>query len=164
MYPGYRDQLIAGDDNYLTMFAQEIRRFYPFGPFLGARVRNEFHWHSHHFKKGDLVFLDIYGTNHDPLIWNKPNEFCPEHFARLDVQPFDFIPQGGGDAKSGTRCPGEWLVVELLKVSMDFLAKGLEYEVPLQDLSYRLNRIPAIPKSRFIMTGVRNKGNYNDLP
>lgn len=163
-YPGYREQLITGDDKFLTMFAQEIRRFYPFGPFLGARVRNDFQWHNYHFRKGDLVLLDIYGTNHDPLIWNTPNVFRPERFNSLNVQPFDFIPQGGGDYKTGTRCPGEGLVVELLKVSMAFLAKCLEYEVPLQDLSYRLNRIPAIPKSRFIMTRVRIKGNYNDLP
>lgn len=164
MYPEYREKLYGKDDSYLTMFAQEVRRFYPFGPFLGARVRNSFTWRNHSFRKGDLVFLDIYGTNHDPVVWSNPNLFLPEHFAAPDVQPFDFIPQGGGDAKSGTRCPGEWLVIELLKTSLNFLSNNLEYEVPLQDLSYPLNRIPALPRSGFLMSGIRNKGFYDDLP
>lgn len=163
-YPKYREALKNGDDQYLTMFAQEVRRFFPFGPFLGARVRSPFTWRSHHFNKGDLVLLDLYGTNHDPAVWNNPNIFCPDHFRDAKLQPFDFIPQGGGDPKTGTRCPGEWLVVELLKVSLDFLVNAVEYEVPLQDLSYPLNRMPTLPKSRFLMSNIRIKGNYHDLP
>jgi fatty-acid peroxygenase len=137
------------------MFTQEIRRFYPFGPFLGARVRRDFTWRGCNFKKGNLVFLDIYGTNHDPMIWKDPGVFRPERFQDREENPFDFIPQGGGDYKMGTRCPGEWITVELMKVSTDYLVNHLDYEVPLQDLSYRLNRMPTLPKSRFIIRKVR---------
>ncbi len=156
-YPEYRDKLKTVDDNYLTMFAQEVRRYYPFGPFLGARVRNNFTWRNHSFKTGDLVFLDLFGTNHDPKVWNTPTEFNPENFANRVIDPFDFIPQGGGDAKSGTRCPGEWLTIELMKVSLEFLANHLVYDVPLQDLSYRLNRVPAIPARKMILTNIRKQ-------
>jgi hypothetical protein len=38
-----------------------------------------------------------------------------------------------------------------MKVALEFLEGGMRYEVPKQDLSYRLSRIPAIPKSRFVM-------------
>jgi fatty-acid peroxygenase len=154
-YPECIEKLEEKDDDYLTMFTQEIRRFYPFGPFLGARVRRDFTWRGCNFKKGNLVFLDIYGTNHDPMIWKDPGVFRPERFQGREENPFDFIPQGGGDYKMGTRCPGEWITVELMKVSTDYLVNHLDYEVPLQDLSYRLNRMPTLPKSRFIMRKVR---------
>lgn len=158
-YPQYRAKLEQADDEYLTMFVQELRRFYPFGPFLGAKVRINFVWNDHPFNKGDLVFLDMFGTNHDQRVWKDPNVFIPEHFKDRMENPFDFIPQGGGDHKSGTRCPGEWITVEVLKVSMKFLATKLKYEVPLQDLSYSLRRIPTLPKSKFIMTKIQKKSN-----
>jgi fatty-acid peroxygenase len=157
MYPEYRKMLEGEDEDYPTMFAQEVRRFYPFGPFLGAKVRNDFKWHNHQFEKGTLVFLDIYGTNHDPGIWEEPNVFNPAHFTDLNVPPFDFIPQGGGDLKKGTRCPGEYITVELMKVSFDFLVNDLNYKVPLQDFNYPMNRIPTLPNSRFIINHIKQK-------
>ena len=154
-YPSFKERLQQGDEKYLTMFTQEVRRFYPFAPFLGARVRRDFKWHNLCFKKGTLVLLDLYGTNHDPKIWDKPNSFQPEHFLNREQNPFDFIPQGGGDYKEGTRCPGELLTVELLNVSLDYLANHLKYQVPIQDLTYSLHRIPTLPKSKFIINNVR---------
>jgi fatty-acid peroxygenase len=145
----------SGDENYLHNFVEEIRRYYPFGPFLGARVRNDFVWYNHHFQKGTLVFLDIFGTNHDPRIWEEPYHFNPENFEDREKNPFDFIPQGGGDYEQGTRCPGEWLTVELLKVSMDFLVNRLQYYVPLQDLNFSLSRIPTLPKSKFFIRNIK---------
>lgn len=155
--PGYLDMLKQRDEEFYTRFVQEVRRFYPFGPFLGAKVRKEFEWANHNFKKGNLVFLDLFGTNHDKEVWKHPNVFDPENFRERKEDLFDFIPQGGGDYKTGTRCPGEKLTIELMKLSLKLLVNRLEYEVPLQDFSYPLNRIPAIPRSRFIMTGVRIK-------
>lgn len=156
-YPECKEKLNPKDDAYLTMFAQEIRRYYPFGPFLGARVRNSFQWYHHKFKEGDLVFLDIYGTNHDKSTWVEPDLFRPERFANHTENPFDFIPQGGGDYKTGTRCPGEWLTIDLLKVSISFLTNKLKYQVPLQDLTYPMNRIPTLPRSKFILSDIRKQ-------
>lgn len=157
MYPECKNKLMEGNNEYLTMFAQEVRRYYPFGPFLGAKVRSQFIWQDYLFKKDDLAFLDIFGTNHDSKVWNNPNEFRPERFMGRTDNPFNFIPQGGGDAKMGTRCPGEGLTLELLKVSLDFLVHQLEYDVPLQDLNYSFRRIPTLPKSKFIMTNIRRR-------
>jgi fatty-acid peroxygenase len=33
------DKLKSIDHNYLEHFVQEVRRFYPFAPFVGARVK-----------------------------------------------------------------------------------------------------------------------------
>jgi Cytochrome P450 len=71
---------------------QEVRRFYPFAPFLGARVRAPFDWRGHHFEPGTLVLLDVYGTHHDPHIWAAPEEFQPERFVGWSGDSFGFMP------------------------------------------------------------------------
>ncbi len=43
-HPQYREQLRAGKENEAELFVQEVRRYYPFAPFVGARVREKFQW------------------------------------------------------------------------------------------------------------------------
>ncbi|QBE65513.1 hypothetical protein [Pseudoduganella lutea] len=52
---------------------------------------------------------------------------------------------------TGHRCPGEWITVELMKRSARWLAGGMDYEVPPQDLALDMRRLPAIPKSGFLI-------------
>lgn len=156
-HPECKEKLISGGDSYAEMFAQEVRRYYPFAPFLGARVRKDFILNECELKKGMLVLLDMYGTNHDSQIWEKPNEFYPERFKEWKGSLFDFIPQGGGDPVKTHRCPGEGITMEIMKGSLDFLGNKIEFQVPKQDLSYSLIKIPTLPKSGFIMTNIKRK-------
>lgn len=160
-YPGCKEKLLAGDSNYLEMFIQEVRRYYPFGPFLGARVRMDFIWNKCEFKEGMLVLLDIYGMHHDSRIWENPYEFRPERFEKWKGNLFNFIPQGGGDPAKGHRCPGEGITVEIMKASLDFLVNEIRFEVPDQDLSYSLVKMPTLPESGFIMNNIRRLGTSN---
>lgn len=153
----YKKNLITGDDDYIEMFVQEVRRYYPFTPFIGARVRKNFIWNSCEFKENMLVLLDVYGMNHDPKVWNNPNEFQPERFKEKNDRLFKFIPQGGGDPAKGHRCPGEGITIEIMKTSLDFLVNKIAFEVPEQDLSYSLSKMPTLPKSRFIMSNIKRK-------
>ncbi|WLR52688.1 cytochrome P450 [Bacillus tianshenii] len=154
-YPEVKEKLQENKGNYSQMFVQEVRRFYPFGPFTAARVKKTFEWNGFVFKKGRLVLLDIYGTNHHPDLWDQPDEFKPERFHNWEGSPFSFIPQGGGDHYMGHRCAGEWLTVLIMKESMEFLTKKINYTVPPQDLSYHMGRIPTIPKSRLVIKNVQ---------
>lgn len=156
-HPACKEKLRSGNDRDLEMFVQEVRRYYPFGPFLGARVRKDFTWKQCEFKEGMLVLLDMYGTNHDPRLWEKPNEFRPERFKEWNGSLYNFIPQGGGDPASGHRCPGEGITVEIMKATVDFLVNHIEYDVPEQDLSFSLDRLPTYPKSGFVMSHIRRK-------
>ncbi len=143
----------------LERFVQEVRRFYPFGPFTGARVRTTFEWNGYQFQPGTLVFLDIYGTNHDARYWENPDTFWPDRFRNWNGSPFNFIPQGGGDYLTGHRCAGEWITIELTKTALTFLTQGMTYQVPQQDLSFSLSRMPTYPKSKFIISQVTSTGN-----
>jgi fatty-acid peroxygenase len=142
-------------DGYTDLFMQEVRRFYPFTPFLGAKVRAPFDWRGHHFEPGTLVLLDVYGTNHDPHLWAAPEEFRPERFAGWSGDSFGFIPQGGGDPARGHRCAGEWITMHQLTLALHFLTRCVQYEVPPQDLSFDLARMPTRPRSGFVMRGLR---------
>lgn len=99
--------------------------------------------------------LDIYGTNHDARLWENPNLFNPERFQNKVAYPFDFIPQGGGDPSNGHRCPGEGIATEIMKTFLDFLINSIQYDVPAQDFSVNLSRIPTQPKSGFIISNIK---------
>ena len=157
-YPGCRQKLRAGEDGYDELFVQEVRRSYPFFPFVGGRVRDAFEWRGRHFAEGAWVLLDLYGTNHDDRIWGDTQEFRPERFLDWDGGAYDFIPQGGGDHHEGHRCAGEWITIELMKVAVRFLTGSMRYDVPEQDLRVSLSRMPALPESRFVISGVRSTG------
>ncbi|XNO42114.1 cytochrome P450 (plasmid) [Sinorhizobium meliloti] len=153
--PSVRERLHADDDGYAGRFVQEVRRYYPFFPAVAARTRHAFEWKGYKFPEGRRVILDLYGTNQDPRSWERPEEFEPDRFLRWDGSPFNFIPHGGGDHNAGHRCPGEWIAIELMKLATDFLARRISYEVPEQDLSIDWSRMPPVPRSRFVISRIR---------
>ena len=154
-YPIYKEKLKKGDPEYLEMFVQEVRRYYPFTPFLGAMVRYDFEWKGFHFAKGTSVLVDLHGVNHDSELWENPHEFRPERFKDRESDLFDFVPQGGGDPNTGHRCPGEEATVKIMKASLHFLVNELKYNVPsTQDLTVSHVRIPTLPKNRFVIQNI----------
>lgn len=150
-YPHAREQLHSGGEPARRQFAQEVRRFYPFFPFIGGRAREPFDWRGHRFERGSWVLLDLYGTNHDPRIWDEPQVFRPERFAADDPNAYQFVPQGGGDLYRGHRCPGDGVAVELIETALRMLTTAMAYEVPVQNLAVDLSELPAAPKDGFRM-------------
>ncbi|HEY0481733.1 MAG TPA: cytochrome P450 [Kofleriaceae bacterium] len=141
-----REPVGAGD--YTDWFMHEVRRYYPFAPYLGAKVRSPFTWRDHVFEPGTLVLLDVYGTLHDPRLWDAPDEFRPERFAHGPGDAFALIPQGGGDRATGHRCPGEWITMHEVALALHVLTRWVSYGiVSNQDLGVDLRRMPARPHS-----------------
>lgn len=135
--------------------ALEVRRYYPFFPALGGRVREPFTWRDYHFPAGRRVLLDLYGTNRDPAAWESPEAFRPQRFDGWPGDPYTLVPQGGGEHSRDHRCPGEWATIDLLVQAHHFLTRRMRYDVPAQDLRVRLSRIPAQPESGFLVRDVR---------
>lgn len=157
-YPQSRAALVGGDPQALECFVQEVRRHYPFFPAVVARVRHDFDWEGHHFRRGRRVMLDLYGTDHDPRAWEAPDAFRPERFRGRPPGTFRFIPQGGAEPRTHHRCPGEPLAVELMKLSVDVLVNRMRYDLPRQDLRIDFRRLPALPRDRFVISNVRAVG------
>ncbi|HZH44823.1 MAG TPA: cytochrome P450 [Lysobacter sp.] len=151
-------RLRAREPRLLQNMAQEVRRFYPLFPAIGGRVRVPFEWRGRRFRRGDRVMLDLHGTDHDPRLWAHPERFDPDRFRDWRGGLFDLIPQGAGDVARGHRCPGENPAIALLMIAIDGLATRLRYEVPPQDLRYRVDRVPSRPASGFVMRDVRRVG------
>jgi fatty-acid peroxygenase len=153
--PQWRERLQAGEKGERERFAQEVRRLVPFFPLVAGRAREELEWRGHRFRPGDWAMLDLYGTNRDPRAWERPAEFDPDRFRGREVGAFELIPQGGGGHATGHRCPGEWITIALLAASLRCLTEAMAYDVPAQDLSVSLSRMPAMPASGFRIANVR---------
>jgi fatty-acid peroxygenase len=161
--PEYRRRIAAGEPGLEEAFAHEVRRFYPFAPFVGARTRQAFDSTTgYRFPEGHLVLLDIYGTNRDPRIWHEPDRFNPERFLRRSVGAFDYIPQGGGHPDSGHRCAGEPVTTALLQQAVSAVSRCMDFTVPQQDLSFSLTRIPTYPRSGVRLAKVRQTADVAD--
>ncbi|MEU3844706.1 cytochrome P450 [Streptomyces sp. NPDC028635] len=152
-WPQHRARLRGGDLSEAAGFANEVRRFYPFAPYLGGVAVRDLTWQGVSVPAGGLVLLDVFGQNHDAGLWGDPYVFRPERFRR-HVDRDELIPQGGGDPAAGHRCPGEGLTIGLLEALAQRLA-ALDYTVPPQDLRISLRRLPAKVAEGFVMRDVR---------
>ena len=63
---------------------------------------------------------------------------------------FELVPQGGGNPRTGHRCPGEQITVAVLSALAVRLAR-LSFDVPEQDLDISPRRIPARPRSGVVL-------------
>ncbi|GAB3816849.1 cytochrome P450 [Micromonospora zhanjiangensis] len=140
-WPEHRAALADGDGGFATAYAHELRRFYPFAPFIGGRAARDLTFDREPIPAGAVVLLDVYGQNHDPGLWPDPYAFRPDRFVDREIGQFDLIPQGGGDPRTGHRCPGEAITMAVLTALVPRLAR-LDHRVPEQDLTIPLHRIP----------------------
>lgn len=154
LQPNQRERLRRGDTAYTAAFVHEVRRFYPFAPFLGGLAVRDLSWRGLSVPAGGMVLLDVFGQNHDEKLWGDPYVFRPERFLEHAVERDELIPQGGGEPRTGHRCPGEGLTIGLLEALALRLA-ALDCAVPDQDLRISLRRIPARVRSGFVVREVR---------
>lgn len=153
--PALREALRDGGEDERRRFAWEVRRFYPFIPFIGGRVREPFEWGGHAFREGEWVLMDLYGTNHDGRRWPEPGRFDPDRFQHQTIDDFNLISHGGGSAEAGHRCPGEGITQTLIETLAGLLAEAQSYTIPEQDLRIDHAYIPARPRSGLVIRNVR---------
>ncbi|MGC4807541.1 cytochrome P450 [Micromonospora sp. DT233] len=149
-WPEHRSRLRDGEPAFAEAFAHEVRRFYPFAPFVGGKAVADLEFAGVRIPTGAMVLLDIYGQHHDPRFWPDPYRFHPDRFLGRELGEFDLIPQGGGDPRTGHRCPGEQITVAVLNELVVRLAR-LDYRVPEQNLAIPLERIPTRPVSGVVI-------------
>lgn len=74
-HPDARRYLMDRGEGAPKHLANEVRRFYPFFPAIGSRVRTEFEWRGQRFTRGTWILLDLYGSNRDPRTWEALDAF-----------------------------------------------------------------------------------------
>ena len=145
-YPEEKKKIRSGGDQYARMFVQEVRRFYPFFPFVAAVVKDDFTWKNYPFKKGTLTLLDIYGQNRSGL-WGDPEQF------RLNASPIERMPFHSFRKVAVITIQTIAVLANRLRSKYErkcfYLANLLEYEVPPKT-SYSMVRIQH-PRSGVVM-------------
>jgi fatty-acid peroxygenase len=149
--PAARIRLRDGDEAFLAAFIHELRRQYPFAPYVGGRALADVALPDLVVRRGELLLIDVYGHHHDPGLWPDPDRFRPERFDDAAIGAYDLIPQGGGDPHTGHRCPGEPATIALLETLLPRLA-GQAHTTPPQDMSISLRRVPARVASGYVLT------------
>lgn len=153
-YPESRRLAASSYNCDREQFVQEVRRFYPFFPFIGGIALKDLTWRGVDIREGQWVILDLYGTNHDPRAWHNADEFDPPQMNSWDGSAYSLIPQGAGAFETGHRCPGEWLTIALMKQAAQMFTTRMAYTVPEQDLSMSMNEFPSVPASGFVLKNV----------
>ncbi|MGW3056540.1 cytochrome P450 [Streptomyces goshikiensis] len=106
-WPQHRELLRADPEKtYARAFAHEVRRFYPFAPFVGGLAADDLTWRGQDIAKGSLILLDLYGQNHDPAVWEHPYRFYPHRFTRADRLPDNLVPPGRRRSSPRPPLPG----------------------------------------------------------
>lgn len=141
------------------VFAQEVRRVYPFVPALPALAREDTNIQGCPVGHGERVVIDILGTNTDPNEWDNAATFDPDRFfSRSDLNTLEdyekinsFIPQGGKDVRTGHRCPGEKIAVTALSATVALLCiRDVRISTESEDLTFDWTKVLTRPS-----TGVR---------
>ncbi|WP_090594783.1 cytochrome P450 [Auraticoccus monumenti] len=140
--PELRRRLAEGEVSSLWV-AQEVRRVYPFAPALAATPGQDLVWRGVDVPAGSLLVLNVWATDHDPVLWPRPDVFDPDRFATQTVTPWNLLPQGGGAVSTGHRCPGEDLTLSVLATLLRALAaSGVRVG---SSTAVRLDRMPPDP-------------------
>lgn len=140
LHPEWAARVGTGDAETTRWMADEVRRFYPFLPLIGGIATAPFRLRGEEFPAGQRLLLDLYGTDHSPELWERPDVFDPFRFA--DASPHTIVAQGVGSH----RCPGEAATSDLVAEALSLLVNSTSYEVPEQDLRINLRRVPARPE------------------
>ncbi len=141
-----RGSLVGGP--LATAFAQETRRTAPFVPMLPAWAETDVELDGERVPAGGRVVLDILGTDTDTREWERPSQFAPERFVGVDDYEalHAFVPHGGGDVRTGHRCPGEKLAIAGLAASIAVLSDP-RLRISGHGLDVNRRRMPTKPHS-----------------
>ncbi|MEU2433186.1 hypothetical protein ABZ611_27470 [Streptomyces sp. NPDC007861] len=114
-------------------FAQEVRRCYPFVPFVGGIAVRDLEWNGTRLPEGCLVLLDLYGQDHDPDLWSSRTAST----------------RSAGVTSVRATVPGEDITVAVL-AAFSTEPAGVDQDAPEQDVAILLGRIP-LPRSGVVL-------------
>ena len=98
------------------------------------------------FPAGRRALLDLYERTTTRSPGATRRRFSPRRWSGRAPGPFDFVPQGGADARTHHRCPGEDVAILLMLVSLQMLLTRMQYRVAAGAAEIDMGRLPALPR------------------
>lgn len=154
-HPAWRQRIAAGEDDIVLPFCEEVRRLAPFFPFTAAIATRDIRFGGGTIAAGQWVIVDLYGTCRDAAAFPDPLAFRPDRDPAAGQEAR--VPQGGGELRTGHRCPGESVTLALMVQAVRLLTRRLDFRLPPQDLRVSPRRIPARPASGVVLEGLRRR-------
>ncbi|XP_054807705.1 phenylacetaldehyde oxime monooxygenase CYP71AN24-like isoform X2 [Prosopis cineraria] len=117
--------------NYLKCVVKEILRLHLPTPLLAPRVaRSDVNLGGCTIPAKTVVYINAWAIHTDPEFWERPEEFVPERFEKMDVefrgQDFHYIPFGSG--RRG--CPGMMFGVAAVESMLANLLFWFDWKLP----------------------------------
>lgn len=84
---------------YIEQVLQETMRLYPPVGFLARKAIKTDQLYDREIRAGDTIFLNIYSLHRHQDLWENPNKFNPNHFAKEKIEQrnkFQHVPFGAG--------------------------------------------------------------------
>ncbi|CAM6083365.1 unnamed protein product [Calypogeia fissa] len=119
------------DLHYFNAVVKETFRLHPPGPFLiPHESTQDCEIEGFHIPARTNVFVNVWGMQRDPAVWERPLEFDPDRFLNSTVdfkgQDFDLLPFG-----SGRRiCPGINLGTLMVMYPLSLLLHAINWTLP----------------------------------
>ncbi|XP_071955910.1 cytochrome P450 1A1-like [Antedon mediterranea] len=127
---------------YLNAVIKEsLRLATPFGQLLPRRSSKDTQFEGYTFKKGIIIFSNLWGPNHDAESWPEPLAFKPERWLDMENDPPGFMPFGSGLRK----CPAEEMSMTALGMFLVMIFKRFHLS------GVEGNKLPSLDDSSIIM-------------
>jgi cytochrome P450/tellurite resistance protein len=144
----------------LNRVVQETKRTTPVVPLAFGKARTSFELGGFRIAEGTMLYWAPFAHHQDAAIYPSPKTFDAERFdakrAEHGRHAFAFAPQGMGPA-TGHKCPGVDYATLLMQVFTAVLLRDYAYDLPEQDLSLDLSRIPPEPRDGLRVTFSRER-------
>lgn len=112
------------DLKHLDRVISETLRLWPAAFMSGRMTQGEFTYEGHTVKKGSFILYSPYVSGRDPSLWENPDAFVPDRWIDNTVDPYAFVPFGGGYR----RCIGFAFATQELKVLLATMLRSVELD------------------------------------
>lgn len=115
---------------YLRAVVKETMRLHPVLPLLVPHMASQHCQISEYdIPSNTQAYVNVWAINRDPIVWDRPLEFCPERFlgSNMDVrgQHFELLPFGSGRRA----CPGMNLGLNSVHLMLASLLHAFDWTV-----------------------------------
>ncbi|MEQ9319848.1 MAG: cytochrome P450, partial [Polyangiaceae bacterium] len=116
------DPLCHGKLPYLDATIKEVLRLRPIVPMVMRKLQAPIQLGGYDVPAGTFVVPCIYNAQRHPDCWDEPESFRPERFLDATIDPFAWLPFGGG----ARRCIGMTFALYEMRVVLATILSRLE--------------------------------------